>query len=273
MNCPHCASTITSEQTQKTTLGYGTFRCSACKRRFNERTGTPFNFLEYPTDVVLLVVLWRLRYKLCLRDLSEMFLERGIVFTHETVRDWQARFAPLVAEQLRIKRRGQAGRSWYVDETSIKVHGKWCYLYRAIDADGNLVDSRLSEKRDLEAAQRFFKQALSVVGHTPEQGTTDGHASYPRAVREILGSDVQHRTNTYLNNRLEQDHRGVKQRYYPMRGFGNFASAARFCHAFDELRNYFRPRHTMGETPSLLEQRRLFCEKRAALQLWMRMAS
>jgi len=79
MNCPHCASTITSEQTQKTTLGYGTFRCSACKRRFNERTGTPFNFLEYPTDVVLLVVLWRLRYKLSLRDLSEMFLERGIV--------------------------------------------------------------------------------------------------------------------------------------------------------------------------------------------------
>ena len=155
MNCPHCASTSTSEQAQKTTLDYRTFRCLACKRRFNERTGTPFNFLEYPTDVVLLVVLWRLRYKLSLRDLAEMFLARGID----------------------------------------------------------------------------------------------------------------------LNNRLEQDHRGVKQRYYPMRGFGNFASAARFCHAFDELRNYFRPRHTMGETRSLLEQRQLFCEKLATLQLLMRMAS
>jgi transposase-like protein len=273
MNCPYCASTTTKEQTQKTTLGYRVFRCSACKHRFNERTGTSFNFLEYPTDVVLLVVLWRLRYKLCLRDLAELFLERGIVFTHETIRDWKARFAPLMADQLRRKRRGQAGKSWYVDETYIKVHGKWCYLYRAIDADGNLVDSRLSERRDREAAQRFFQQALAVVGHAPERVTTDGHASYPRAVREILGSDVQHRTNTYLNNRLEQDHRGVKQRYYPMRGFGNFASAARFCHAFDELRNYFRPRHTMGETQSLLEQRRLFCEKLAALQLWMRMAS
>jgi putative transposase len=76
-----------------------------------------------------------------------------------------------------------------------------------------------------------------------------------------------------ITNRLEQDHRGVKQRYYPMRGFGNFASAARFCRAFDELRNYFRPHYTMGETPSLPEQRRLFCEKLAALQLWMRMAS
>ncbi len=160
-----------------------------------------------------------------------------MVLTHETVRDWEARFAPLVADQqLRIKRRGQAGRSWYVDETYIKVHGKWCYLYRAIDADGNLVDSRLSEKRDMEAAQQFFKQALSVVGHAPKQVTTDGHASYPRAVREILGSGVQHRTNKYLNNRLEQDHRGVKQRYYPMRGFGNFASAARFCRAFGQPR-------------------------------------
>lgn len=249
------------------------FRCSACKHRFNERTGTSFNFLEYPTDVVLLVVLWRLRYKLSLRDLSEMFLERGMVFTRETVRAWEARFAPLMAEQLRIKRRGQAGRSWYVDETYIKVHGKWCYLYRAIDEDGNLVDSRLSEKRDMEAAQLFFKQALAVVGRAPERVTTDGHTSYPRAVREILGGCVQHRTNKYLNNQLEQDHRGVKQRYYPMHGFGNFESAARLCCAFDELRNYFRSRQTLRETLSLAEQRRLFCERLAALQFLMRMAS
>ena len=125
----------------------------------------------------------------------------------------------------------------------------------------------------MEAAQQLFKQALSVVGHAPKQVTTDGHTSSPRAVREILGSGIQHRTHTYLNNRLEQDHRGVKQRYYPMRGFGNFASAARFCRAFDELRHYFRPRHTMGETLSLMEQRQLFCEKLAALQLLMLMAS
>src|SRR5947208_6634784 len=120
MNCPHCASTSTKEQTQKTTLGYRTFRCSACKHLFNERTGTPFNFLEYPTDMVLLVVLWRLRYKLSLRDLAEMFLERGFVFTHEAVRDWEARFAPLLADELRAKRRGHARTSCYVDETYVK---------------------------------------------------------------------------------------------------------------------------------------------------------
>jgi putative transposase len=129
-----------------------------------------------------------------------------------------------------------------VDETYVRVKGKWCYLYRAIDADGILVDSRLSEKRDMEAAQQFFKQALAVVGQTPKQVTTDGHASYPRTVRQTLGDQVQHRTNKYLNNRLEQDHRGVKQRYYPMHGFGNFDSATHFCSAFDELRNYLRSR-------------------------------
>ena len=109
-----------------------------------------------------------------------------------------------------------------MDETYVKVKGKWCYFYRAIDADGNLVDSHLSEKRDMEAAQQFFKQALDVVGHTPEWVTTDGHASYPRAVREIVGETVQHRTNKYLNNRVVQDHRGVKQRYYPMHGARKF---------------------------------------------------
>ena len=100
---------------------------------FNERTGTPFNFLEYPTDLVLLVVLWRLRYKLSLRDLAEMVLERGFEFTHETVRDWEARVAPLIAAHLRAKRRGQAGRSWDVDETSVNVKGTWCSLSLLLD--------------------------------------------------------------------------------------------------------------------------------------------
>lgn len=266
MNCPYCMSATTKEQRKNTSLGYRTFRCQRCHHTFNERTGTLFNFLEYPSDSVLLVVLWRLRYKLSLRDSAEMFLERGWVFTHEAVRDWEARFAPLLAEQLRTKRHGQAGRSWYVDETYVKVHGKWCYLYRAIDADGNLVDSRLSEKRDMEAAKRFFTQALAVVGHAPERGTTDGHDSYPRAIREMLGSHVIHRCNPYLNNRLEQDHWGMKQRYYPMRGFGSFASAARFCRAFGELRQFFRFRTTVNQAVPLAQQRELFRQRLAALQ-------
>ena len=202
-----------------------------------------------------------------------MFLERGFVFTQEAVRDWEARCAPLMADQRRIKRRGQAGTSWYVDETYVSVHGKWCYLSGAIDRHGTLVDSMVSEKREMAAAKRCLKQAVDVVGHAPERVTTDGHDSYPRAIRETLGNEVIHRCNHYLNNRIEQAHRGIKQRYYPMRGFGNVESAARFCRAFDELRNYLRPRHTMGETVSLARQRQLFCERLAGLQALMVAAS
>jgi putative transposase len=191
------------------------------------------------------------------------------VFTHEAVRDWEARFAPLIADQLRSRRRGYAGTFWHVDETYVKVQGKWCYLYRAIDRDGNLVDSMLSEKRNMDAAKRFFKQALETIGHTPEQVTTDGHGSYPRAIRETLGDEVIHQWNHYLNNIVEQDHRGIKQRYYPMRGFGSFASASRFCRAFDELRHFFRFRTTLRQSIPLARQRDLFHQRLNILMTMM----
>ncbi len=170
MNCPHCASPATKQQTKQTSLGYRTFRCSACKRTFN--------YLDYPTDIVLLVVLWRLRYKLSLRDLAEMFLERGFEFTHEAVRDWEARFAPLMADQLRTKRRGQAGISWYVDETSVNVKGTCCYRYRAIDRDGNLVDSLLSETWKRPSA--LICASRRCGWSRPRAGNDRGHDSYSR---------------------------------------------------------------------------------------------
>ena len=232
---------------RRTALGYRTFRCRACKRTSNARTGTAFNHLEYPTDVVLLVVRWRLQYSLSLRDLATMFLERGIVFTHEAAREWEAGDpraggAPLLAERLRARRKGKAGRKWYGDETYGQVHGRPCYLYRAIDRDGNLVDSMLSEHRDMDAARRFFAQAIGVVGHGPVQVTTDGHAAYPRAIRETAGEGVEHRCSRYLHNRLQQDHRDIRQGYHPMRGFGSAASTSRFCSAFDKVRDLFARR-------------------------------
>jgi len=265
MPCPHCAATAIVEQLRRTALGYRTFRCGRCRRICNERTGSPYNHLQYPTDLVLLVVLWRLRYKLSLRDLAEMFLERGFVFSHEAVRDWEARFAPLLTAQLRAKRRGQGGTKWHADETYVKVNGTWCYLYRAIDREGNLVEALLSEKRDMAAAQRFFAQALDIADHAPEQVTTDGHDAYPRAIRETLGPGVHHRTSRYKNKRIEQDHRGVKQRYYPLRGFGSFASAARCCTGFEEQRQYCRPQARSDERVSLAERRRRFRERYAAV--------
>jgi transposase-like protein len=118
----------------------------------------------------------------------------------------------------------------------------------------------------MAAAQRFFRNALAVAGQAPQQVTTDGHDSYPRAVREILGRNVEHRDNAYLNRRIEQDHRGIKQRYYPMLEFGVFPSAQRFCSAFDEVQQYFHPRRRHKQFVSLARQRQLFVTKVQVLQ-------
>jgi len=231
---------MTTDREERTELGYRRFRCGTCKQGFNERTGTLFNHPQYPTDVVYLVVLWRLRYKLSLRDLAEMFLDRGIFFTHEAVREWETKLAPVLSETLRKHRRRRVGPTWDTDATYLKVKGQWVYLYRAIDRDGNLVDVYLSERRDRAAAEAFFRSARTVTGQLLDRVTTDGHDSYPGAIKAELGEAVTHRTNRYLNNHLEQDHRKVKQRTRAMVGFKRFDSAARFCSAHDEVCNFLR---------------------------------
>ncbi len=256
MRCVGCGSAAVSERPERTAQGYRRFRCRTCGKQFNERSDGLLNRTQFPSDVIALVVLWRLRYKLSLRDLSEMFLLRGIVFSYEAVRDWEAKLTPALAETLRRRRRGKVGRSWYTDETYLKVQGRWVYLYRAIDRAGVLVDVMLSETRDMKAAKAFFRSAKAVTAITPTRVTTDGHDSYPRAIRSELGKHVQHRTSRYLTNRLEQDHRGIKGRYRPMRRFKCVRSAARFCRGYDELRNFLRPR-PLHQQPVFANHRRL----------------
>jgi putative transposase len=194
-----------------------------------------------------------------------MFLERGVVFTHEAVREWETQLAPLLSEMLRKHRRGRIGRSWYVDETYIKGKGRWTYLYRGIDRDGNLVDVLLSEKRDRAAAAAFVRSARPGTEIIPDRVTTDGHEAYPGAVKAELGEEGRHRTNRYLNNPLEQDHRGIKQRTRPMRGFKSVPAAARFCRVQDEVRNFLRPRSRRREVVALAQQRLLYTSRTGIL--------
>ena len=193
MRCIECDAADVSERRERTTRGYRRFRCRACGKQFNERSGGILNRAQYLSDVIALVIFWRLRYKLSLRDLPEMFLIRGIEFSYEAVRDWEAKLTPTLIDNLRRRRKGRIGKSWYVDETYIKVNGRWCYLYRAIDRSGALVDVKLSEKRDMAAAKAFFRSAKAVTGVTPARVTTDGHDSYPRAIRTELDAGVKHR--------------------------------------------------------------------------------
>ena len=185
---------------------------------------------HFDQEVIMLCVRWYLRFKLSLRDLVEMMSERGLSLAHTTIMRWVQRYVPEFEK--RWRRFGSAvGRSWRVDETYVKIRGKWCYLYRAVDRAGRTVDFTLSTHRDVGAAKAFFRKAIKGQGCAPKTITLDGYAASHRAVRELradglLPPDTKVRSSKYLNNLIEQDHRSVKQRVAVMLGFKRFRNAA-----------------------------------------------
>ena len=252
-----------TERPEVTAPGYRRFRCRACGRQFNERSAGMLNRTCLPSDVIAFVVFCRLRYRLTLRDLSEILALRGIEVSHEAVRDWEAKLLPVMGDALRKPRHGWrrgCGTSWHVDGTCLRVRGRWCYLYRAIDRDGNLINAMLSAHRDMKAARTFSRSARATMGFRPERVTADGHGSYPRATRSVLGRAVRHRTGACLNNRLEQDHRGIKGRIRCMRGFKSHDAAGRFCRKHGELRNLLRPRCRHNQVTSASLRRTRFAK-------------
>ena len=180
MNCVGCSSGAVTERPNLTTQGYRRFRCRDCYKQFNERSAGVLNRASLPSDIIAFVVFCRLRYRLTLRDLSEIMLLRGFTVSHESIRRWESKLLPVMGEALRKRRYGIgrcSGQSWYADETYLKVQGQWCYLYRAIDRDGNLIDTMLSATRDMKAARRFFRSARSVAGFVPDRVTACAAAS------------------------------------------------------------------------------------------------
>ena len=140
----------------------------------------------------------------------EWFAERGLVVDRSTVYRWVQRFLPLFVEAARRSRRPVGGK-WRVDETYVRLQGRWTYVYRAIDEDGQVVDTYFSQRRNTKAAQTFFERAINETGVTPERVTTDKAKCYPPALRAVLPV-VEHRTSKYLNNGMERDHGHLKQR-------------------------------------------------------------
>ena len=206
----------------RTTLGYPRLRCRACGRRFNEpdrhalqRSPVP-DGPRAPRRAVAPAVHAQLPRR------GRAAPRAGLRVTHETIRIWEFRLAPLLADRLRAKRRGCAGVSWSIDETDVKVAGRWCSLYRAIDRDGALLDSMLSEHRDKHAARRFLRRLVDVAQRKPQRVTTDPHPPYRRAIRWILGRTVRHRCNRYLNTLTEQSHLSCQTTLRPHAGLREF---------------------------------------------------
>ena len=185
--------------------------------------GRHFNYI-----LIIQAVRWYITFKLSYRDICSLMAERGVTLVHTTVLRWVQRYVPLFEKKWKKYAR-PVGSSWRVDETYIKVKGKWHDLSRAVDRRGQTVDFLLSKHRDKAAAVRFFKKALGT-NRAPEKITLDGSEATHRAVAElkaegVLPTQIEVRTSKYLNNIIEQDHRRIKQRYYPMLGFKKFRNA------------------------------------------------
>jgi transposase-like protein len=175
-----------------------------------------FAGFRFPADVIVLAVRWYLRFGLSYRDVEELLTERGVEVDHVTIHRWVLRFTPLLADAARPCRHA-VGSRWQVDETYVKVAGRWRYVYHAIDQFGQVIDVFVSARRDATAARRFFDLAISATRVTPFEVTTDKAPVYPAVLGELLPG-AWHRTDRHANNRVEADHGRLKARLRTMRG-------------------------------------------------------
>jgi putative transposase len=185
-----------------------------------------FKGAHFPQDIILTCVRWYVAYPLSYRHVEELMEERGVSVDHATIHRWVLKYSPQLETAFHHRKR-PVGTSWRMDETYIRVKGEWRYLYRAVDKSGQTIDFLLTEERDEQAAKRFLTQAIRRHG-VPEKITIDGSAANEAAIKrynEEYGTAIEIRQIKYLNNIIEQDHRGVKRVTRPMLGFTSFEAA------------------------------------------------
>ena len=202
--------------------------------------GRWFKGRQFTTEVILWAVRWYLMFPISYRDLELMLLDRGVEVDHTTIFRWIQAYAAELEKRIRPHLRTSNG-SWRVDETYVRVKGRWTYLYRAVDSRGQTIDFLLSARRDAAAAKRFFRKALAQP-HTvnPRTVTVDKNPAYPRAATDMKADGELWRRSRlrqckYLNNIVEQDHRRMKRLVRPGLGFGSFRTARRTLAGFEAM--------------------------------------
>jgi transposase, IS6 family len=201
---------------------------------------TNFKWKHYQPEIIITCVRWYLKYPLSYRNLEEMMEERNIEVDHTTIMRWVNQYSPEINKKIR-KHLNRTNDSWRVDETYVKVKGKWTYLYRAVDSNGNTIDFMLSKKRNKKAARKFFKKALrSAHNRTPRVINVDKNIAYPPAIDKLkeynkLPEKTKLRKVKYLNNIVEQDHRHIKRIIRPMMGFKSFKSASKTIQGIEAM--------------------------------------
>ena len=228
------------------------------------RSTNPFRYFDSSPEVIRLVVMMYVKYPLSLRNVEDLLFERGIDICHETVRLWWNRFGPMFAAEIRKKRvdRMRAHTHWrgHLDEVYVKINGEMRYLWRAVDHEGEVLESYVTKTRDRAAALSFIKRAMKRHGQ-PQAVVTDGLRSYGAAMKEIGNVDRQE-TGRWLNNRAENSHLPFRRRERAMERFRRMKTLQKFAAVHGAVHNHFnQERHLIS--------RDLYRERRsAALAEW-----
>jgi putative transposase len=218
---------------------------------------SPFRGFHSSPEVIRLVVLMYVRFPLSLRNVEDLLFERGIDLCHETVRFWWNRFGPMFAADIRrqhvSRMRGFTNWRWHVDEIYVKINGETHYLWRAVDHEGEILESYVTKKRDKSAALAFFKKTLKRHGKA-EAIVTDGLRSYPAAMREIGNLD-RRKVGRWLNNRAENSHLPFRRRERAMQRFRRMKSLQKFASVHASLHNHFNSERHLVDRETFKERR------------------
>ena len=228
------------------------------------KVDNPFRYFNSSPEVIGLVVMMYVRFPLSLRNVEDLLAERGVDICHETVRFWWNRFGPLFAADIKRQRisrmRGYPQWRWHFDEVFVKINGERHYLWRAVDHEGEVLESYVTKKRDKAAALAFLKKALKRHGKA-EAIVTDGLRSYPAAMRD-LGIEDHREMGRWLNNRAENSHLPFRRRERAMLRFRQMKSLQKFASVHANVHNHFnQDRH-------LIDRQTYKANRSAALAEW-----
>ena len=236
----------------------------ACWRRRMSKPKNPFRYFHSSPEVIRMAVMLYVRYPLSLRNVEDLLFERGIDICHETVRLWWNRFGALFAADIKRQRisrmKGYTNWRWHVDEVFVKINGETHYLWRAVDHEGEILESYVTKKRDRAAALRFFKKALKRHG-SPVEVVTDGLRSYPAAMND-LGIEDRRVMGRWLNNRVENSHLPLRRKERVMLRFRQMKTLQKFASVHANVHNHFNSdRH-------LIDRQTYKTNRSAALAEW-----
>lgn len=259
--CPSCHQPA-STRDGRTPAGLQRYACRCCQRDFTSRSASAFTGYRFPREVILLAVRWYLRYPLSAQQVMELLAERGVDVSRRTILRWAQVFGPLLARELRRRRRALS-RRWFVDEVFVRIGGRQQYLYRLVDEEGQVVDVLLREQRDTLSAEAFFHQAHERAGCLPDEIVSDYHQPYIKALQRTCPSVRHvrsgfHRARGVTTKPVERRHIPTRDRLRNTRGLKTTATAQRFLDGFEAL---YALRHgpvvAAGLTPSAAPHERV----------------